>query len=627
MSPSSEKKETVEDLHARIENLEGERNKRLKGELAVAEAKKRVDDELLRMKSINEFVGLALKIDDSDELTELSLETIVEAFECETAAYLVFDEKLNAFQVAHSFDGESFENLLPCPEKLLTHQNSLLIQDEPELSKIGEGLGITNGVISNIINADSKLVGAIVGGNTSEGEGIFVPLQEHHISSFSIMVAQTASLQEQILLNQKVKEYVQELEEHRNLLEQRVQERTSELHKERTKLADTLDRVQQSEAKIRSIIENATDGIITINTNGLIQSFSPAAEEIFGYAAEEVTGKNVKILMPDPYQSEHDGYLRNYYMTGEAKVVGNNREVIGLRKDGSEFPMDLAVGESFVNDIRSFTGIVRDITDRKEAENQLTDAFNVISSSIDYASRIQRSVLPDESVYSAMLSNHMVLWEPRDRVGGDIYWCRFWGDGMLIILGDCTGHGVPGAFMTLIATGALDNALSDVAHGQVGRLLQRIHQLVQVTLGQHGASGESDDGMELGICYLHPETDEIIFCGARFELITVENGEIEVFKGTKSGIGYRGIPHDQEFDEHRIPSLADKNFYMTSDGLIDQVGGEKGRMFGKKRFREMLLGIQDRPLAEQKEIIYRTLIEYQGEQIRRDDVSVIGFRV
>ena len=150
---------------------------------------------------------------------------------------------------------------------------------------------------------------------------------------------------------------------------------------------------------------------------------------------------------------------------------------------------------------------------------------------------------------------------------------------------------------------------------------------MQVTLGQHGASGESDDGMELGICYLHPETDEIIFCGARFELITVENGEIEVFKGTKSGIGYRGIPHDQEFDEHRIPSLADKNFYMTSDGLIDQVGGEKGRMFGKKRFREMLLGIQDRPLAEQKEIIYRTLIEYQGEQIRRDDVSVIGFRV
>ena len=127
-------------------------------------------------------------------------------------------------------------------------------------------------------------------------------------------------------------------------------------------------------ARIQAMVDTILDGIITINAKGLIETFNPAAERIFGYHAGEVTGQNVNLLMPEPYHREHDGYLRSFRETGEAKIIGIGREVTGRRKDGSTFPMDLAVSEMWFGDQQKFTGIVRDITERKEAEVVLRDS-------------------------------------------------------------------------------------------------------------------------------------------------------------------------------------------------------------------------------------------------------------
>jgi PAS domain S-box-containing protein len=126
-----------------------------------------------------------------------------------------------------------------------------------------------------------------------------------------------------------------------------------------------------SEARTRAVLAAAVDAIITIDEKGIIESLNPASERLFGYTAAEMTGKNVNILMPAPYQGEHDGYLRNYLQTGEKKIIGIGREVVGMRKDGTTFPMDLAVSEVQLEGRRLFTGIVRDITDRKKGEEQL----------------------------------------------------------------------------------------------------------------------------------------------------------------------------------------------------------------------------------------------------------------
>ena len=131
--------------------------------------------------------------------------------------------------------------------------------------------------------------------------------------------------------------------------------------------------LRAAEERIRSVVDNVVDGIITIDARGGIRSLNPAAERLFGYSRDEVLGRNVSMLMPQPYRAQHDSYVGNYLHTGLARVIGIGREVVGLRKDGSEFPMELAVSEFRIGEERLFTGIVRDITERKRMENALRE--------------------------------------------------------------------------------------------------------------------------------------------------------------------------------------------------------------------------------------------------------------
>lgn len=129
--------------------------------------------------------------------------------------------------------------------------------------------------------------------------------------------------------------------------------------------------LRETEAKAQAILETTVDAVITVDERGLIESFNSAAERIFGYKAEEVIGRNVKVLMPQPYRDEHDGYMRSYRETGRRKIIGIGREVVGLRKDGTTFPMDLAVSEVELEGRTIFTGVVRDISDRRRLEHEI----------------------------------------------------------------------------------------------------------------------------------------------------------------------------------------------------------------------------------------------------------------
>jgi PAS domain S-box-containing protein len=134
-----------------------------------------------------------------------------------------------------------------------------------------------------------------------------------------------------------------------------------------------------SAERLRAILDTAVEGIITIDERGIVESMNPAAEKTFGWKAKEVIGKNVSVLMPSPYREQHDDYLRNYIQTGNAKIIGIGREVVGQRKDGSLFPMDLAVSEVRLAKQRLFTGFVRDITERKRAEEKLASLAQTLA--------------------------------------------------------------------------------------------------------------------------------------------------------------------------------------------------------------------------------------------------------
>jgi len=144
---------------------------------------------------------------------------------------------------------------------------------------------------------------------------------------------------------------------------------------EQKHLRETSTALESQSERLRAILETVIDGIVTIDDTGIIKTFNPAAEKIFGYSIDEVFNQNVKMLMPEPYQSEHDGYLDSYHKTGIPKVIGIGREVIGKRKDNSEFPMDLSISRMKVNGSTMFTGIVRDITERNEASDKIFKAM------------------------------------------------------------------------------------------------------------------------------------------------------------------------------------------------------------------------------------------------------------
>jgi PAS domain S-box-containing protein len=162
---------------------------------------------------------------------------------------------------------------------------------------------------------------------------------------------------------------------------------------------------QEREARIRAVVDNVGDAIITIDEEGIIESFSPAAEKIFGYFTPEVVGQNIKILMPEPHKSQHDGYIKNYMETGISKIIGSGREEEGIRKDGTVFPLDIAINEVWLEDRRIFIGTLRDITARKQAEDGLKQshydlqmAHQELKESLDRVQEAHQSLVASEKL-------------------------------------------------------------------------------------------------------------------------------------------------------------------------------------------------------------------------------------
>jgi PAS domain S-box-containing protein len=383
--------------------------------------------------------------------------------------------------------------------------------------------------------------------------------------------------------------------------------------------------LQESEQRLTDAIETISEGFSLYDAEDRLVLGNHQYGELFdfgngppqpGATYEEIIRAAVRHGLIADAKGREEGWLRQ--RLSEHRHPGE--PLLQRRSDGRWLQISERRTEA-----GGTVAVYSDLTEVKESEQKAAAANQLILQSLRYASRIQTAVLPARAEIESVAADHFLIWEPRDIVGGDFFWFQPIRDGYAVMLGDCTGHGVPGAFMTLIAWGLLDRMLRTAPGDKPSQVLTGLHRGVQSLLGQDERQGETDDGLEAGVCFINPGKQQMTFAGARFSLWRANKKGVIEIKGDRKGLGYRRYPQNAQFTDLTFPFDKQDSFYLTTDGLIDQIGGPRGRSFGKRRFQELLSKNLGAPMRKQEESLRKALEKYQGEQLRRDDLTVLGF--
>ncbi|MCK4346165.1 MAG: tetratricopeptide repeat protein [Bacteroidales bacterium] len=261
----------------------------------------------------------------------------------------------------------------------------------------------------------------------------------------------------------------------------------------------------------------------------------------------------------------------------------------------------------------------------KKAYDEIEEKNTEITDSIRYALRIQQAVLPPEEAFTKFMPEHFIFFRPRDIVSGDFYWMAQKDHQTVFVAADCTGHGIPGAFMSMLGTSFLNEIVGGMDKLQANDILEQLREQVIRSLHQTGREGETKDGMDLALCIYDKEKKQIQYSGAYNSLYFIRNGELNEIKADRMPIAIHWNT-DQTFTNHEIQIESGDTIYIFSDGYADQFGGPEGKKFLYKQFRDLLLSVQDYSMEKQKDVLEKNFDEWKGESPQIDDVIVMGIR-
>ena len=275
--------------------------------------------------------------------------------------------------------------------------------------------------------------------------------------------------------------------------------------------------------------------------------------------------------------------------------------------------------------------IYRTLVERKKMNKlllvknkEIEEKNNDILSSITYAKRIQEAILPQDKIVKEYLQESFIFYKPKDIVSGDFYWMEQVENKILFAAVDCTGHGVPGAFMSIVGNNGLNRAVREEKLTKPSEILESLNEYVIHSLSQKGQN--INDGMDIALCCLDLKANKLQFSGANNPLYLIRNKEekeVDVVKGDRS---YIGGDHTL-FTNHELLLSEGDIIYIFSDGFADQFGGENDKKFSYKRLKELFLEISSQNMREQKEKLAATFKHWKGVQEQLDDVCVIGVKI
>jgi ligand-binding sensor domain-containing protein/serine phosphatase RsbU (regulator of sigma subunit) len=262
----------------------------------------------------------------------------------------------------------------------------------------------------------------------------------------------------------------------------------------------------------------------------------------------------------------------------------------------------------------------------EERTQELAQKNKDITSSIRYAKRIQLAILPPLEQIFRYFPQSFLLYKPKDIVSGDFYWFGIKNGRKIIAVVDCTGHGVPGAFMSMIGHNLLNQIIIENGITAPNQILDALHKGVQSALKQGTSVVDTSDGMDVAICSINSDNTELQYAGAFRPLFILNGKQFDRVEADKFPIGGSQLDAQRHYTCHTLPVNKGDTFYMTSDGYADQFGGERGKKFMVKRFNELLLSIQDKDMEEQGRILEETFNNWRGEYQQVDDILVMGIR-
>lgn len=397
----------------------------------------------------------------------------------------------------------------------------------------------------------------------------------------------------------------------------------------------------------QNIIDQANDSMLVIDiVDGRIHQSNPSAAAMLGYSQEELSKKSLFDLHPKEDLNKSSSIVADVWEKGGLIY----KDVPFVTKSGEILPVECSAKVAPFAGRPAIVIYARDIRERIRLENEVQIQKTIIeqknkdiTDSINYAQRIQNAILPTEEELSAIVPESFVFYRPKDIVSGDLYWAGSVtttpkdGPGKkLAILAaiDCTGHGVPGAFMSIVGHTILEQTLTEPSVNNPGAALDYLNKGVIRTLKQKSSDDFSiKDGMDIALCALDIQNRVLEFAGANNPVYIVRNGNLIEIDGDKQPIGAY-LKEPRPFTNHVVPLEKGDMVYVFTDGIPDQFGGPKGKKFKYKQMQEVLLKNAGRSVSEQREAIQQAVDSWMsfptpggGIHEQTDDMLILGVRI
>jgi PAS domain S-box-containing protein len=379
---------------------------------------------------------------------------------------------------------------------------------------------------------------------------------------------------------------------------------------------------QRMRSKMQALSENSPD-LITRLEDESISYINPVIESYTGKAPNDYLNKKYK-------EADLDATILESWLRIVEQVNATN-ETVATEMD---FPSELGKRVMQVNAIPEFDEsnklesvlvVSHDITERKMIELEIQNKNKKITESINYAKRIQTAILPNSRVISKTLPDSFILYKPRDVVSGDFPWFMQIKNDIYIAAVDCTGHGVPGALLSLIGYFLLNDIVRSRKVTDPGVILDLLDEGVTKTLRQDEDSS-TKDGMDIALCKVNMDSREVEYAGAHRPLYIMRNGVMEEVKGNKFPIGGGIFKNQTNFTNTKLTLKKGDSIYFSSDGYPDQFGGPEGRKFGPKRVREIIERVHKMPMLEASGVFDQEWESWRGDTKQTDDVLLIGIK-